>query len=118
MNLEFKISDQFIETDFGCLEYDMDDDSIVVNSLNVYLKRCQIGTKLVRQLEKIAKEKKISIIAVPASPTYEAVSFWYAMNYKPSTKEDKYWFNKLIRSHYERIETLSGVIVFNKKLKK
>jgi hypothetical protein len=114
----FTITDYTIETDAGCLEYDMEEGYICVNSINVYQKRRGIGTKIVQRLEEFAKENKISVIEVPVSPTYEAVSFWYAMDYKPSTREDKYWFNKLVRSDCERVETPQGVIVFDKNLKK
>ncbi|HAO21572.1 MAG TPA: hypothetical protein DCQ37_14575 [Desulfobacteraceae bacterium] len=117
-DLEFKVSDQSIETEAGSLEYDVENACLFVNSINVYRRRRGIGTQIVQRLEKLATEKKISVIAVPVSPTYEAVSFWYAMNYNPSARTDKYWFNKLIRSGCDRVETPQGVIVFDKKLKK
>jgi len=115
--MELIITENSIQNDLGLLNYEIDNNCIIVNSLDAFEKRCGIGSSLVKRLEELSNEKNISLIEVTASPTYEAISFWFAMNYKPATKEDKIYCNKLFKSNNERIETNSGVIVFNKKFK-
>ena len=114
--MELIIQEDSIRSDSGILNFEFDNEHLIINSIDVFQKRCGIGTKLVRKLEEISDEKNVTLIEVPASPTYEAICFWKSMNYIPVSKEDKSNCNKLIKYNNARIETNSGVIVFNKKL--
>lgn len=112
--MEFTITEERITCDYGKLEYYLDNDGAVVNSISVYLKRNGIGTKLVKEFEKLVQQNELKIIEVPASPTKEAILFWKSLGYLP---EDKYWANKIVRSNKETAwDTPQGVVVMTKEI--
>ncbi len=112
--VDISVSEEKITCDHGKLEYYFDEDAAIVNSINVYLKRNKIGTRLVNEFENLAKQNGLKIIEVPASPTKEAILFWESLGYIP---EDKYWANKIIRSNKEDSwDTPQGVIVMIKQI--
>ena len=114
IEMEFTTTEDNITCDQGKLEYYFDNDGAVVNSISVYLKRNGIGTKLVKEFEKLVKQNGLKIIEVPASPTKEAILFWKSLGYKP---EDKYWANKIVRSSRETAwDTPQGVVVMTKEI--
>jgi GNAT superfamily N-acetyltransferase len=111
---DFEITEERISCGHGKLEYYYDGDEAIVNSVSVYLKRMGIGTKLVSKLETMAKQEGLKIIAVPASPTKEAILFWKSLGYIP---EDNYWADKITCSKKETAwDTPQGVVVMTKQL--
>jgi glutamine phosphoribosylpyrophosphate amidotransferase len=114
IEMEFTTTEDNITCDHGKLEYYFDNDGAVVNSISVYLKRNGIGTKLVKEFEKLVKQNGLKIIEVPASPTKEAILFWKSLGYIP---EDKYRANKIVRSSRETAwDTPQGVVVMTKEI--
>lgn len=111
---DFAITEESISCPHGKIEYYFDGDEAIINSISVYLKRNGIGTKLVNELETLAKQYGLKIIEVPASPTKEAILFWKSLGYIP---EDKYWSNKIIRGNKESAwDTPQGVVVMMKEI--
>ena len=116
---EITIDDDKIHCDFGTLEYSIDEYGATVHSINVNLKRCGVGTKLVETFENLSEKFGFTSIDVPASPTKEAILFWKSLGYKPASSDDKYWVNKIIRSRKDGYwDTLQGVVVMEKNLSK
>ncbi|HRN26436.1 MAG: hypothetical protein IT276_08775 [Ignavibacteriaceae bacterium] len=117
LELNITVTEERIFCEYGFLEFSLDEDVVIVNSLSVYLKRSGIGTSLVKEFETLAYQKGFLSIEVPASPTREAILFWKNLGYKPAFNEDKYWANKIIRSNRETAwDTLSGVVTLKKQL--
>lgn len=115
--IELTVTENNIFCEYGELEFSFAEDAAIVNSINVYLKRSCIGTRLVNAFEILARQNKLKRIEVPASPTQEAILFWKSLGYKPYSGEDKYWANKIIRSYKEcSWDTSQGVVVMNKNL--
>lgn len=116
--LDFEIDEAMISCKHGELEYTIEGDCGIVNAISVYYRtREGIGTQLVDQFESLAKANGVKSIDVPASPTQEAILFWYSLGYEPATKEDKKWANKISRAYREREWDIpSGVVVMSKTL--
>lgn len=55
----FTISEDKIFCDHGVLEYWLDEDGAIVNSISVYRKRLGTGTKLVRLFESLAEKQSM-----------------------------------------------------------
>lgn len=114
---DITITEEKILCEHGVLEYSFDNDVAIVNSLSVYVKRNGIGTRLVNRFELLALENALKDIEVPASPTKEAILFWNSLGYKPVTKDDKYWYKKIIISDKDdEWDTPQGIVVLNKQL--
>ncbi len=117
--LEYTITEDKIFCDFGDLDYDINEEVATVNAISVYRTGEGIGRKLVELFEDLAIKENAECVLVPASPTKEAVSFWKAMNYKPSGKDDKYWARKIVNGWQESAwETWSGIVLMEKNFKK
>jgi hypothetical protein len=116
--MEYTITEDKVFCDFGDLNYDIDGEMAIVNSISVYRTGQGIGRKLVELFENEAVKENAKFAVVPASPTKEAVSFWKKMKYKPSSDDDKYWARRIINSWKEgHWETTSGVVVMEKDFK-
>ena len=114
LEMGFTITEEKISCSHGKLEYYFDGDEAIVNSISVFLKRNGIGTKLVKEFERLVKQNGLKIIEVPASPTKEAILFWKSLGYIP---EDKYWANKIVRSNKETAwDTPQGVVLMTKQI--
>lgn len=117
IEINFTITEEKIFCEYGKMEYSFDDDCAIVNSLSVYLLRSRVGTRLVNELEKLARVNKLNIITVPVSPTKEAVLFWRSLGFTASSEDDKYWTNKIVRSNKENAwDTQQGVIIMSKQI--
>jgi glutamine phosphoribosylpyrophosphate amidotransferase len=103
IEINFTITEDKIFCEYGKLNYSFSEDSVIINSISVYLKRNHVGTRLVNELEILARQKGFKIIEVPASPTKEAIQVWKSLGYRPAFEEDRYWVKKIIRSYRERI---------------
>ena len=110
------ITEDKIFCEHGKLDYSFSEDSVIINSISVYLKRNHIGTRLVNELENLSRQQRFKIIEVPVSPTKEAIQFWKSLGYRPASEEDRYWMKKIVRSHRESgWDTPQGVVVMVKK---
>ncbi len=117
LEANFTITEDRIFCEHGKLEFSFENNATIVNSISVYLKRNRIGTNLVNQLEILAIQNGLNIIEVPASPTKEAILFWQFLDYKPSSKDDIFWANKIVRSHKESSwDTPQGIVVMRKEI--
>lgn len=117
--IEYTVTEDKVFCDYGDLDYDVDGDTAIVQAISVYRTGEGIGRKLVELFEDAVIKEKAQCVLVPASPTKEAVSFWKAMNYKPSGKDDKYWARKIVNGWQEGAwDTWSGVVVMEKDFKK
>jgi glutamine phosphoribosylpyrophosphate amidotransferase len=116
IEINFTITEDKIFCEYGELEYSFSEDSVIINAISVYLKRNHVGTRLVNELEILARQKGFVIIEVPASPTKEAIQFWKSLGYRPASEEDRYWTKKIVRSYRESAwDTPQGVVVMVKK---
>jgi hypothetical protein len=116
IEINISATEDEIFCEYGKLEFSFSEDSVIINSLSVYLKRNHIGTRLVNELEILARQKGFKIVEVPASPSKEAILFWKSLGYKPSSDEDKYWANKITRSYKDSSwDTAQGVVVMKKQ---
>ena len=103
--------------EYGELEYSLEEKTVIINALSVYLKRNKIGTRLVKELESQFKNLNFESVEVPVSPTKEAVLFWKSMGYKALSDDDKYWAKKIARGWQEGSwDTPQGVVVMKKQL--
>jgi hypothetical protein len=117
IDINIEITEDKILCEYGELEYSLEDKTVIVNSLSVYLKRNKIGTRLVAELESRFRNLNFESVEVPTSPTKEAVLFWRSLRYKPLSDDDKYWANKIARSYKESSwDTPQGVVVMKKQL--
>ena len=116
IEINLTITEDKMFCEYGKLDYSFSEDSVIINSISVYLKRNHVGTRLVNELEILARQKGFKIIEVPASPTKEAIQFWKSLGYRPAFEEDRYWVKKIIRSYRESAwDTPQGVVVMVKK---
>ncbi len=116
IEINFIITEDKIFCEYGKLDYSLSEELVVINSISVYLKRNHVGTRLVNELEILARQKGFKIIEVPASPTKEAIQFWKSLGYRPAFEEDRYWVKKIIRSCRESAwDTPQGVVLMVKK---
>jgi GNAT superfamily N-acetyltransferase len=117
IEVDFTITDGEIYCEYGELEFSFSEGDAIINSISVYLKRNSIGTRLVNELEMLARQNGSKIVAVPASPTKEAILFWKSLGYKPDSDEDRYWVKKITRSYKESSwDTSQGVVVMTKQI--
>ena len=93
--IEYTVTEDKVFCDFGDLDYDIDGEYATVQAISVYRTGQGIGRKLVELFEERAITENAKGVLVPASPTKEAVSFWKAMNYKPSGEDDNIGREKL-----------------------
>lgn len=115
--IAFSVTEDKISCDYGCLDFEIDGDGAAVGAISVYKTRMGIGTKLVELFEELAVKEKVKFIEVPVSPNKEAILFWKSLRYEPSTDDDIYWVEKIVRSQREDSwETLQGVVVMIKYL--
>ena len=115
IEINFTITEDKIFCEYGKLYYSFSEDSAIINSISVYIKRNHVGTRLVNELEILARQRGFKIIEVPASPTKEAIQFWKSLGYRPAFEEDRYWVKKIIRSYRESAwDTPQGVVVMVK----
>jgi N-acetylglutamate synthase-like GNAT family acetyltransferase len=117
--IEYTVTEDKIFCDYGDLDYDIDGDTAIVQAISVYRTGEGIGRKLVELFEETAIKENAECAFVPASPTKEAVSFWKAMKYKPSSEDDKHLARKIVNSWKESAwDTPSGVVVMQKDFKR
>ncbi len=117
LNKGFTFAEDNITCDYGELEFSIEQDEVILNSISVYAKRMGVGKSLDNKLEYLVKLQGFKIIVVPASPTKEAVSFWKKIGYNHSDVDDKYWINKIILSDKETPwATSQGVVVMIKHI--
>ncbi|MCX6260672.1 MAG: hypothetical protein NTY95_07530 [Bacteroidia bacterium] len=117
LEVNFTITEEKILCEYGELEFSFDEDTAIVNSISVYLKRNRVGARLVNKFEILAQQSKLKRIEVPASPTKEAILFWKSIGYKPSSEDDNYWINKIGRSCKESSWDIpQGVVMMTKKI--
>jgi N-acetylglutamate synthase-like GNAT family acetyltransferase len=115
--LSCTITEEKIFCDYGELEFSLDEDVAIVNSISVYLKRHGIGKRLVKEFEILARQNDLKTIEVPASPTKEAILFWKSLGFKPTFDGDKYLVNKIVHSNKESAwNTPQGVIVLTRQV--
>jgi hypothetical protein len=118
VNITIEITEEKVFCEYGELEYSLDEKTVIVNSINVYLTRNKIGSRLVGELESRFNNLNFDNVEVPASPTKEAISFWKSLGYRPLSDDDKYWARKIIRSYKESSwDTPQGVVVMQKPLR-
>jgi N-acetylglutamate synthase-like GNAT family acetyltransferase len=116
IEINITITEDKIFCEYGALEYSFAEDSVIINAISVYLKRNYVGTRLVNELEILARQKGFATIEVPASPTKEAIQFWKSLGYRPAFEEDLYWAKKIVRSYRENAwDTTQGVVTMVKK---
>lgn len=115
--MKFKIAENDIS---GEIDFEIDEESISVFQIYVSSKRCGIGTKLVKELERSALEKHLKSIIVPATPSGEALSFWVKMGYGFTFSEDRDVANWILNSSILNtgrvFNTDSGIILLSKKI--
>ena len=117
IEINFTITEDKIFCEYGKLDFSFSEDMALINSISVYLKRNRVGTRLVNELEIIARQSGLKIIEVPVSPAKEAILFWKSLGYKPVFDEDRYWAKKITRSYKESSwDTPQGVVVMTKQI--
>ena len=117
IEVNFTITEDKIFCEYGKLDFSFSEDMALINSISVYLKRNRVGTRLVNELEIIARQSGLKIIEVPVSPAKEAILFWKSLGYKPAFDEDRYWAKKITRSYKESSwDTPQGVVVMTKQI--
>jgi N-acetylglutamate synthase-like GNAT family acetyltransferase len=117
IEINFTITEDKIFCEYGKLDFSFSEDVALINSISVYLKRNRVGTRLVNELEIIARQSGLKIIEVPVSPAKEAILFWKSLGYKPAFDEDRYWAKKITRSYKESSwDTPQGVVVMTKQI--
>lgn len=117
VKIDIVITEDRYYCEYGELEYSIEDKTVIINALSVYLKRNKIGTRLVNELESRFNNLNFESVEVPASPTKEAVLFWKSMGYKALSDDDKYWAKRIARGWQEgHWDTPQGVVVMEKRL--
>lgn len=117
IEINFTITEDKIFCEYGKLDFSFSEDVALINSISVYLKRNRVGTRLVNELEIIARQSGLKIIEVPVSPAKEAILFWKSLGYKPAFDEDRYWAKKIIRSYKESSwDTPQGIVMMMKQI--
>jgi hypothetical protein len=111
-----RISDSNITYGQSELEYEIDGECAIVQSINVMPKGCGIGTLLCQTFEKLAKSEGYKIIAVPVSLTSEALCFWQAIGYELQNKRERRKMNRIIETDFPPRNDTQGVIVMEKRL--
>ncbi len=102
----------------GEIHFIVDEDCINIGEISVTDKRRGIGTRLVKKVEKLARQKNIERIDVPVSPRKEALLFWEQLNYQCAFDEDIPVKNEILQSNDDTAlwDTDSGVVVMTKHL--
>jgi hypothetical protein len=117
--IEYTVTEDKVFCDYGTLDYDVDEDTAIVQAISVYRTGEGIGRKLVELFEDAVIKENATSAYVPATPSKEAISFWKKMKYKPSGDDDKYWARKIINSWKEITwDTPQGVVVMEKDFKR
>jgi len=117
IEINFTFNEDNIFCEYGKLDFSFFEGAAIINSISVYLKRNCVGTRLVNEMEIIARQNGLKIIEVPASPTKEAILFWKSLGYKPAFDEDRYWVKKISHSYKESSWDIpQGVVVMTKQI--
>ncbi len=75
LEIELTVTEDNIFCEYGELEFSFAEDAAIVNSINVYLKRSCVGTRLVNSFEILARKNKLKRIEVPACLTNSRSNF-------------------------------------------
>jgi GNAT superfamily N-acetyltransferase len=104
----------------GKIDFQIDEESISVFQIYASPQRQGVGTKLVKELESLALEKKLKSIIVPATPSKEALRFWIKMGYGFISIEDIDIADSILNSSVlnagEIFDTDSGILLLSKNI--
>jgi len=118
--MDIRIYEEFgtVSSDFGEIEFVIDEDYISIFQIFVVKKRCGIGSNLLKKLEEFAIERGLRKIVVPVTPSKLALSFWLKAGYRYVFPEDIVIGNEIIKGEdLEKIrDTDSGIILLEKEL--
>jgi len=83
------------------------------------LRRTGIGSRMLKELERFAKDKKVLTIIGGSTPTREAISFWLKMGYQPDTVEDYEYTKKVLKEKDPKkaVDIPSKLIEFKKEFR-
>jgi GNAT superfamily N-acetyltransferase len=120
MKVQIQIDGEWgnVKSDQGQVEFAIDNDGISIFQIFVSRKRCGIGSALIKRLEDFCLQRNIRRIAVPSTPSKEALLFWLAKGYNYVFSEDRDIGHMMLSSQDpEKIEeTESGIILLEKSI--
>lgn len=107
-----------VSSEFGEIEFVIDEDCISIFQIFVMKKRCGIGSNLLRKLEEFAIERNMRKIVVPVTPSKLALSFWLKAGYRYVFPEEMVMGNEVLKEEdLEKIrDTHSGIVLLEKAL--
>jgi GNAT superfamily N-acetyltransferase len=107
-----------VSSDFGEIEFVIDEDCISIFQIFALKKRCGIGSNLLQKLEEFAIERDLRKIIVPVTPSRLALSFWLKAGYYYVFPEEMIIGNAILKEKDSgKIrDTDSGIILLEKAL--
>ena len=107
-----------VSSDFGGIEFAVDEDCISIFQIFTVKRRCGIGSNLLQKLEEFAIQKNLRKIFVPVTPSRLALSFWLKAGYRYVFPEEMVMGNEILKEEDpEKIrDTDSGIILLEKVL--
>lgn len=118
MDIEVDEKNCVLKCQNGRLDFALDEEAISIFQIFASGERQGIGSSLVARLEKLAAQRKLKTIVVPATPSKQALSFWLKMGYEYVWQEDRILGDEILGNQDSRsiVDTDSGIILFNKKI--
>lgn len=107
-----------VSSDFGEIEFVIDETRISIFQIFVLKKRCGVGSNLLKKLEEFAIERGLRKIVVPVTPSRLALSFWLKAGYCYVFPDEVVMGNEILKEEDpEKIrDTDSGIILLEKVL--
>jgi len=107
-----------VSSEFGEIEFVIDEYCISIFQIFALKKRCGIGSNLLQKLEEFAIERNTRKIVVPVTPSKLALSFWLKAGYRYVFPEEMVRGNEVLKEEDPEkiIETDSGIILLEKVL--
>ncbi|MGC9336971.1 MAG: hypothetical protein ACP5EQ_02600 [Candidatus Cloacimonadia bacterium] len=119
--MDIQIYEEFgiVSSDFGEIEFVIEEDCISIFQIFALKKRCGIGSNLLQKLEEFAIERNLRKLVVPATPSKLALSFWLKAGYRYVFPEEMVIGNEILKEEdSEKIrDTDSGIILLEKVLR-